>query len=307
MNALNRISLNGLRAIETVARHGALGPAAEELGVTPGAVSQQIIKAEQQLGRPVFRRLGKRLPLSEFGAAIVPHLSDGFRQLARAASMARERSDCTLTISVAPVLASKWLVPRLGEFARLYPDIRIRIDATVELVDFTDSDVDLALRVGTGGWPDVEAESLIGQEIFPVCALALAQRIRQPSDVLEVPAVVDVNWRIGWDIWCDATGLPRDALNISNSFTDASLCLDAAIAGQGVMLAWQTLAEYALAKGTLVAPFREKIPTGSFYWLVTPKDRRLPDKAEKFRRWVAAEFAATEAHVNAILERRLAP
>jgi len=306
MNTLNRISLNGLRAIESVARHGALGPASDELGVTPGAISQQIIKAERQLDRRVFRRDGRRLVLTEFGAAILPHLDDGFRQLARAAAMAQERSDCTLTISVAPVLASKWLVPRLGEFAARHPDIRIRLDASVELVDLAGSDVDLALRVGPGGWPDVEAERLIGQEIFPVCAPALAARIERPADVLEVPAVVDVNWLIGWDIWRDAMALPKNAMNIGNSFTDASLCLDAAIAGQGVMLAWQTLAEYALSKGTLVAPFREQVATGNAYWLVTAKGRRRQDKVEKFHRWVRAEFAGTEANVRELLERRAA-
>ncbi|GIL02829.1 MAG: transcriptional regulator [Alphaproteobacteria bacterium] len=293
MKTLNRVHLNGLRALEAVGRLGALGPAADELGVTPGAVSQQVIRAERQLGRPVFRREGRRLVATEFGAALLPYLGEAFATLSRGLGQVLDRSPDVLTISVAPVLASKWLVPRLGAFAGENPHIRIRLDATTALVDLDGSDVDLALRVGAGDWPGVAAEHLIDQAVFPVCAPAIAARLRTHADMLAVPAIIDIYSVLSWDIWLRAVGLPEGAMQTGNSFTDASLCLDAAIAGQGVMLAWQTLAEYALAKGTLVAPFPERVPTGLAYWLVTSKNRREEPKVARFRRWVRAEFAGT--------------
>ncbi len=293
MEVLNRLHLNGLRALEAVGRLGALGPAADELGVSPGAVSQQIIKAERQLGKPVFHRQGKRLVPTEFGAELLPGLREGFQILTRSVENALHRSDDVLTISVAPVLASKWLVPRLTEFSALNPSIRIRIDATIDLADPDHSDIDLALRVGGGNWPNVDAELLLPQEIFPVCAPAIAETLHEPADLLSVPAVIDVHSVLSWDVWLKAHGLPAGAMKTGHSFTDASLCLDAAIAGQGALLAWQTLAEYALGKGMLVAPFRERIPTGLGYYLVTAKNRRDPDKVAHFRQWIRTKMDAT--------------
>lgn len=293
MNILNRFHLNGLRALEAVGRLGALGPAAHELGVSPGAVSQQIIKAEKQLGKPVFRREGRRLVPTDFGASLLPGLSEGFRALSNGVGQALRRSDDVLTISVAPVLASKWLVPRLSGFARENPQIRIRLDATTLLADLDHSDIDLALRVGPGNWPGVNLEQLIPQEVFPVCAPAIAERLKSHADILAVPAIIDIYSVLSWDIWLRAVGLPEGSMKTGNSFTDAALCLDAVIAGQGVMLAWQTLAESALSKGTLVAPFPERVPTGLGYWLVTAQNRPEDDKVARFRRWIRAEFAET--------------
>lgn len=300
MKNLNRFHLNGLRALEAVGRLGGLGPAAAELGVSTGAVSQQIIKAEKQLGRLVFRREGRRLVPTEFGRSLLARLNEGFRELSRGVGLALQHSDDVLTISVAPVLASKWLVPRLGAFAQENPEIKIRLDATTVLADFDNSDIDLALRVGSGEWPAVDAEHLIDQEVFPVCAPSIAEGLREPADLLAVPAIIDIHSVLRWDLWLHAAGVPEGAMKAGHSFTDASLCLDAAIAGQGVMLAWPTLAEYALSKGTLVMPFARRVPTGLAYWLVTSRNRREEAKVTRFRRWIRAEFAGTARQMAAL-------
>src|SRR5690606_13879241 len=150
MRELNRLHLNGLRALEAAARLGSLQKAADELGVTPGAISQHVIRAERQLGRPVLERTREGFRPTEFGAAILPRLAAGFRELDAAVSSARRHEANILTISVAPVFASKWLVPRLSRFADRRPDIRVRLDATTTLIDLETSDVDLAIRVGGG-------------------------------------------------------------------------------------------------------------------------------------------------------------
>lgn len=293
MQNLNRIHLNGLRALESVGRRGSLQQAADELGVSPGAVSQQIIKAEAQLGRPVFERTRRGLKPTEFGARFLDRLTAGFRTLDEAVASSRRHADDILTISVAPVFASKWLVPRLASYSRRHPEVQVRLDASVALVHPDTSDVDVAIRVGDGDWPDVKKEFLLDQEIFPVCAPEIAARLREPADLLGVPVVRDANSNLSWDTWLSRYGLSEDRLRPGNSFTDASLALDAAIAGQGVMLAWPTLAEYALSVGTLVAPFPYRARTRYGYWLITSATRREEKKVRAFKDWVKAEIAET--------------
>ncbi|MGY6706867.1 MAG: LysR substrate-binding domain-containing protein [Rhizobiaceae bacterium] len=295
MQELNKVHLNGLRAVEAVGRNGSLQKAAAELGVSVGAVSQQIIKAERQLGRTLFERTPRGLVPTAFGVAVLPRLRAGFREIEAAVAVLRADDETTLVISVAPVLASKWLVPRLARFSRLHPEIRVRLDASVELVDPDASDIDLAIRVGAGNWPGVRASFLMAQEVFPVCAPELAARLRRPDDLLAAPILRDVNSTLGWQIWLDRFGIDEADLPEGHGFTDASLCLEAAIAGQGVMLAWQTLAHDAIAAGRLVAPFPERASTGLGYWLVTSAARPSPRKVQSFERWISQEATLAEA------------
>jgi LysR family glycine cleavage system transcriptional activator len=293
MQNLNRIHLNGLRALESVGRLGSLQGAADELGVSPGAVSQQVIKAEAQIGRPVFDRTQRGLRPTEFGARFLDRLTAGFRTLDEAVGSSRRHADNILTVSVAPVFASKWLVPRLAAYNRLYPDIVVRLDASTRLIDPDASDVDLAIRVGAGGWEGVRAELVLRQEVFPVCAPGIAAGLREPRDLLDVPVVSDANSNLSWNLWLAPHGLSEGELKPGNSFTDASLALDAAITGQGIMLAWPTLAEYALKVGTLVAPFPGRVSAGFGYYLVTSQNRREDRKVRDFKDWIKGELAET--------------
>lgn len=293
MHNLNRIHLNGLRALESVGRLGSLQRAADELGVSPGAISQQIIKAEAQLGRTVFERTRRGLKPTEFGARFLDRLTAGFRALDEAVGSSRRHADDILTISVAPVLASKWLVPRLSRYSRLHPGVQVRLDASTALVNPDASDIDIGIRVGEGNWPDVKTEFLLHQEIFPVCAPDIAAILKEPADLLKVPVVRDANSNLSWNTWLSRHGLSEDQLRPGNSFTDASLALDAAIAGQGVMLAWPILAEYALSVGTLVAPFPEMARTGYAYWLISSATRREEKKVRAFKDWIQEEIAET--------------
>jgi LysR family glycine cleavage system transcriptional activator len=292
MKELNRIHLNGLRALEAVGRLGTLPKAADELGVTPGAVSQQVIKAEAQLGRAVFERAARGLQPTEFGKQFLARLTTGFRALDDAVASTRGHGDTILTVSVAPIFASRWLVPRLSSYARLNPDILVRLDASVGLVDPDTSDVDVAIRVGDGKWPGVALDFLLPQEVFPVCAPSVAERLRTPRDIRHVPILRDANSTLSWNLWLNQFGIDESELGEGNTFTDAGLCLDAAIAGQGVMLGWQTLAHHALRLGQVVAPFAERAVTGLGYYIVTSATRRDPPRVSSFRRWIKAEIAA---------------
>lgn len=293
MDDLNAVTLGALRAVEAVARLGSLRAAADELGVTPGAVSQQIIKAEAQLDRQLFDRTPIGLRPTDIGREFSFHLADGFASLSRGVALTRRRSTDAITISVAPVFAGKWLVWRMGRFAQAHAGMRVRIDASVELVDPRVGEIDACIRVGWGTWKDVEMEELYPQKIFPVCAPALAARLKEPSDLANVPIIREPSAMFGWDVWLKPNGLTEDMLGDGPVFSDASLCLDASMAGQGVFLAWETLAEDALKAGRLMAPFPGRFGTEISYWFVEPKGRRRSRQVEVFRSWLVAELKNT--------------
>lgn len=292
MKNLNLVHLNGLRAVEAVGRLGSLQAAAEELGVSVGAVSQQVIKAEAQLGRSLFARTPRGMAASEASRPLLNRLTGGFRLISEAVAQARERDDSVLTISVAPVFAARWLVHRLDGFSKRRPDVRLRIDATTQLVNPGLCDVDVCIRVGNGNWPDVKAELLLAQEIFPVCTPQMAAGLREPEDILGLPVVIDAHSRFTWETWLAAAGLGGRTITPRHSLNEASLCLDAVLAGQGVMLAWQTLAGHHLEHGRLVRPFPITARTGDGHYFITPAGQREPPKVRAFKEWVCAEIEA---------------
>ncbi|MGK6315377.1 LysR substrate-binding domain-containing protein [Neorhizobium sp. DT-125] len=294
MNNLNLVHLNGLRALEAVGRLGSLQAAAVELGVSVGAVSQQVIKAEAQLGQPVFHRLPKGMVPVDAARPMLARLTEGFHSLSEAVGIGKRRDDTLLTISVAPVFAARFLVHRLDRFSALHPDIRLRIDATTAMADFVTDGVDLGIRVGAGRWPGVDAQLLLPQLVFPVCAPALAAKLKEPKDVLQLPAIIDGPSMFSWDVWFEAAGIEPRPMAVRHVFNEASLCLDATMAGEGVMLAWQTLAAYALDQGKLVEPFSIRAATGFGHYFVTRAGTRPPPKVRAFHVWLKAELAKLE-------------
>ena len=290
MKNLNQVHLNGLRAVEAVARLGSLQAAAEELGVSIGAVSQQVIKTEQQLGRPLFERTSRGMVPVETAGGVLARLQDGFRLLSGAVAVAQKTDDNLLTISVAPVFAARWLVHRIAAFSESFPEIGLRIDANDRLTDASQTDVDLRIRVGRGHWPGFRAELILKQRVTPLCTPAMADKLREPADILDLPKVIDGRAMFTWDVWLSAVGLSGAEIRARHTFSEASLCLDAAIAGQGVMLAWQTLASHQLQHGQLVAPFSPAVKTGFGHYFVTAENARRSDKVEKFKRWLKREI-----------------
>lgn len=290
MKNLNQVHLNGLRAVEAVSRLGSLQSAAQELGVSIGAVSQQVIKTEQQLGRQLFERTHRGMVAFDTASDILARLSEGLRHLSGAVALAQRSDDKVLTISVAPVFAARWLVHRISDFSDHFPDISLRIDATDRLKDPTFSDVDLCIRVGKGNWVGCRSELILEQRIFPVCTPAMAEGLLTPADLLARPKIIDGRAMFTWDVWLSAVGLAGSEVHARHVYSEASLCLDAAMAGQGVMLAWQTLASHQLQHGQLVAPFGPPVKTGFAHYFVVAETARRSDKVDKFKRWMRAEL-----------------
>ncbi|MBS8226242.1 LysR substrate-binding domain-containing protein [Vannielia litorea] len=291
MVALNHIPLNALRAAEAVARLGSLSKAGAALEVSPGAVSQQVARAEAALGRALFeRRPGGMVPL-EGTEEVFAGLAEGFAALTRAAEAARRDKAHVLTVSVAPIFAARFLIWRLADFTRAHPDIQVRIDSAVGLIDFGTSDIDLAVRIGPGGYKGVACEKLFDQRIVPVCSAEMAAGIAGPEDFAGRPIIRDSSAMFGWEAWLGPEGAELK-LGGGPEFSEASLCFDAAMAGQGLFLAFEVLARDPLARGQVVAPLPRWRTTEHSYWLLHAEGRSLSNPARLFRRWLKGAIAA---------------
>jgi DNA-binding transcriptional LysR family regulator len=290
MKNLNRVPLSCLRAVEAVARLGSVTAAAEELGVTPGAVSQQVLRAEQVLDLSLFERQARGMMPTARGREVTDILSQGFARLSAAVDYARPEAARTLTVSIAPVFAARWLIWRLPQFQAAHPDLRVRLDARITLADPSSGEADLCIRVGRGGWPRVDAEKLFDQIIFPVASPKLAATITSPAALANVPVIMEPNAGFSWRDWLLPEGHADVRLGPGPEFSNSSLCLDAAISGAGVFLAFETLAADALARGTVVAPFSGRHRTGNSYWLVSAQNRKLTPAVRAFAEWLRHEI-----------------
>jgi len=293
--------LNSLRAFAAAAERLSLAAAAEDLHVTPSAVSLQIRQLEDHLGIPVFIRTGRGLQLTNEGKAILPGILEGFDQLRMALSLIGPKGEeNVLTLSVAPSFAAKWLSPRLDAFAQAFPHIDIRILATDQLVDFAVDDVDIAIRYGSGVYPGLTSEHLLAERVFPVCAPQFLEGAGgHPLDLLRNQTLLhddspDQDKTCpDWRMWLRAARLSGVDWRRGPRFNQSSMVLEAAVAGRGVALAKATLAAADLAAGRIVKLAEIDQPVEFAYYLVYPAERRQSAKCNAFREWVSAEAKAT--------------
>lgn len=295
--------LNALRAFEAVARHLSFTGAADELGVTQGAVSQQVKKLEAHLGLLMFRRVHQGLLLTDAGQTYLPVVRDAFDGLALGTRnlRARERGG-VLTVSVSAGFATKWLVPRSHRFYERHPEIDLRISTSQEHINFARGDADLAIRHGEGIWPDLDAVCLMAENVFPVCSPALAEEpggLKAPIDLRHHTLLR--SWRPDyWPRWFAAAGAPG-AVDTTRgpAFNDHSNAIQAAIDGQGVALGRTALVGDDLLAGRLVRPFERVIPADIAYWIVCPKGTAGRPKIVAFRDWLLAEAKALQGRLLA--------
>jgi len=282
------IPLNAIRAIEIVARRGALAPAAEELGVTPGAVSQHLRRAEERLGLELFERTPQGLRPTDALRAVLPQLSSGFNALAEGVANLRGVNEHVLTVTVGSVFASRWLIWRIAKFNRLHPEIETRLVVTGTMIDLTHSDIDCGIRFGAGLWPGVAAELIGGNRYSPVVAAALAKTLKRPEDLREVPLIRDTASMLPWEPWFEAAGIAPIEV-AGPRYDDPALAFDAAISEQGALMTIDLMSADAVSDGRLVRPFDVEVETGLGYWFIFPEGRRMPKKVRLFRDWLKAE------------------
>ena len=214
---------------------------------------------------------------------------------------AREDSGI-LTVSVSPNFAAKWLVHRLGDFIVGHPEIDLRISASMDHVDFARNDVDMAVRHGTGEWPDLHITPLAHEEIFPVCSPTLLESgppLDRPEDLANHVLLHDLS-RNDWPLWFTAAGVEPIDVSRGPQFDQTSMVIDAAAEGQGVALARRVLAARDLIAGRLVRPFDITLPAPYGYYIACPKPAADREKIILFRDWLIAEAASdTEILANA--------
>jgi LysR family glycine cleavage system transcriptional activator len=296
--------LNALRAFEVTGRHGSFTRAAEELYVTPAAVSQQVRLLEAILGQSLFDRLPKQLQLTAAGSALLPGLLDGFRRIGEAVNAAvASDEEHRLQVSVAPSFGSKWLLPRLGSFQAAHPEIELAIDASMQLVDLTRGEADVAIRYGAGDYPGLLAERLLNEEVVTVCSPAMLEgpdALRTPADLARHMLLHDASPDRDescptWEMWLSAAGVRGVDARRGLRFNQASLVLEAAILGRGVALAKAAIARGDLQAGRLVRPFGISVPVGFAYYLVYARSRAGEAKIARFRGWLLQEIKRGQA------------
>jgi len=283
-------SLSGLRAFEAAARHLSFKAAADELSLTPTAVSHRIRRLEEELGCELFHRRPRAVTLSDAGAVLLPDVRDAFQRLQRATGKLKQAEDKgVLTISTVPSFAVKWLVPRLGDFQREHPEIDARIATNLDLCNFRDDGVDLAIRFGLGSWPGLRADLLMREEIFPVAApslLAGDRPLRDPSDLARHTLLHISRYPDYWHRWLSMTGLEGLEPAGNLMFDDSSTALQAAINGLGVALGWHALTDADVAAGRLVDPFHLPLPQATAFYVVAPLASQDQPAVAAFRDWI---------------------
>lgn len=291
-------SLNALRAFEATARHASLTRAAEELHVTPAAISHQLRALEADLGLKLFERRNRKLEPTRAAVAAMPVLKEGFDRLAEAANLLREKGGTDLlTISVAPSLAAAWLLPRLDRFAERHPTIDVRLDANLGIADFRRDDVDVAIRYGPGEYPGLDAVRLFDEEVFPVCSPERARSpepLRTPED-LRHHTLLHLDWTSqagewpDWPMWLRAAGYGHIDASRGPRFKDGAFLMQAARNGHGVALGSSAVLADDLAAGRLVRPFELGMWMRFAYWIVSPTGSKDRPKVVAMRNWLLSE------------------
>jgi len=299
-----------LRGFEAVARLGSFRKAAEELHVTPAAVSQQIKVIEEQLGQRLFHRLSTGLALTRAGQAGLPLVREGLAMLESAAQlMAAQRTADTLTVWTAPSFATKWLMPRLHGFIDQHPAVDIRLSASALLIegartsgvissdDLRRHGVDVAIRFGQGQYPGCRVDKLLPVSVVPLCSPKLMQGkhpLREPADLRNFTLLHDdtaYEGRPDWATWLALAGVTGVDASHGLRFNHSAFALDAAADGQGVALTLLPLAATDLASGRLVVPFTQRVELDAAYYLIslpTAEEAEAPEIAA-FREWLLHE------------------
>jgi LysR family glycine cleavage system transcriptional activator len=290
--------LNSLRAFEAAARHLSLTRAAEELHVTPAAVSHQVKGLESHLGVKLFRRANRSLLLTDAGQACLPGLRAGFDRLAEAMEAVRARDESgPFTVSVPPSFGAKWLVARLDRFAQKHPGYDVRLDASMRLVDLMREGVDIAVRYGAGHYEGMRVDCLLDEVAIPVCSPRLLEGdppLRTPKDLchhtlLHHTASYQDDSYPDWRMWLQAAGIPSCDLSRGPTFGMASMAVEAAIDGQGVALVGHVLVADDIAAGRLVRPFELSFPVQFAYYIVSPLITAERHRVVAFREWLLEE------------------
>lgn len=284
--------LNGLRAFEAAARTGSFVGAAQELHVSPSAISRLVKLLEQRLGAQLFERLANGLVLTERGIAYIGEVSGAFQRIAQATERLKAASGAALVIGAGPTLAMRWLIPRLATFQTENPDIDVRLSTAVADADPLRPDWTAAIRIGDGVWPALTSRFVFTGDLFPVCAPAVAKRLSVPGDLEKATILRVTNASEDWPLWLEAVGVSDARLKHTRYFDYAAFALQAAVDGLGVAMARAPFVADDLAAGRLVRPFKKAVPKGKGWYLVYRPAQENNPALKVFRDWLIGAATA---------------
>jgi len=291
------IPLSAVRIFESAARLKSFTRAAEELGVTQAAVSWQVKALEQRLGQALFLRLPREVALTAAGERLARAAGEAVNVLRAALSDITETAEGVLSITTLQSLAMQWLAPRLGGFQLAHPRIAVRLESTPRVVDLNRENVDVAIRSGTGDWPQMESVFLFPLAVTPLVSPALAESLGDPA---RPEALVDaplIGAEEDWRAWFEAAGVKGARLESGPRLASDVQTIEvaSALSGHGVALGSPIFFAGDIAAGRLVRPFDAVLPFTGGAWLVYPAERRRSRKIAAFRDWILREVARDPA------------
>jgi LysR family glycine cleavage system transcriptional activator len=293
------VHLNALRAFEAAARHLSFSAAAEELNVTPPAISQQIQLLEEYLGNPLFLRSKTGVSLTPQARAAYPDIRDGLQRLSNALARLRGSGvDRIVTLTAAPSFTAKWLLPRIERFRERQPQLELRLDTTDRLAEFGADGIDIGVRYGLGGYPGLACERLLAEDVVPVCSPALLHgrttvtlaELARMTLIHDTTIAFDPTFP-SWRTWFQARGIDEADLSRGLEMNSSLLAIQAAIDGYGVALGRSVLVAADLRAGRLVCPFDAATATRCAYWVVYPQASITIAKVKAVRDWLVEEAA----------------
>jgi DNA-binding transcriptional LysR family regulator len=308
-------SLDLLRGFEAAARHLNFTRAADELFITQSAVSRQIKTLEDRLGVALFVRQAKGLRLTEAGAQLYHAVSSALRQVNEAMEgLSRRTRSSLVTVTSTLGFCALWLIPRLGEFNKLFPEVEVRIAASDRILNLDRERIDLSIRYSPLHSAPKTAAWLFDEQLMPVCSPALLAAPERPLSelkdlrhhtLLHLDDPDNPSPWLSWSYWLDATSLTGLKPSGSVIFNYYDQVIRAALAGQGVALGRTVLVRDLLQDGSLVAPFSERVGTDRGYWLIEADHARGRREVTMFANWIAG-IARSEAasHDTAAIESK---
>jgi LysR family transcriptional regulator, glycine cleavage system transcriptional activator len=286
------LPLRSIGVFHAAARLGSVGKAAEELGVTPSAVSQQIHSLEALLGASLLVKVGRRIKLTEAGERYFNSIAGNLEQIVEATDRIRGfRAVTVLTIRATPTLSTKWLLPRLASFVDAHPHIDVRLDGTSEPTDFAREDVDLEIRHGAGNWPGLFVEGVAAESFLPVCARSYANpSSMEASNLTKHRLIHSVKSQMQWSAWFKEMGVATERRWRRILFDRSHMAIDAAAAGMGIALESDLMMWRELRDGLLICPViaPPKISLVT-QWLVCPHDHLRHFKVKVFLEWLRVQ------------------
>ncbi len=291
-------SLNGLRAFEAAGRHKSFTLAADELHVTPGAVSRQIKALEDALGIPLFIRSNREVTLTPESKAYLDGLTEAFRRIdASTADFRDARREKPLRIMCSMIVAARWLFPRLPSFLALHPNRHVTLTTalTPPTVPIDPDSADLVIRLGNGDWPQhIRGHRLLPSQQIVICSPRLIERgppLTSLDDLRHHTLLYSSLRGHAWPRWFEMAGVKGIDLSNSIAFETSALAYEAAVEGMGVALGEVALICDDVKRGRLVTPFKFRRPNPESFYLIYPKKIENAPALKEFCRWILDEAA----------------